>query len=341
MAPMINLAYKKMSKVSAPCCFFRSKKNDVPPKLPKDEAILFPLRDGFLLTSALHTLGADECILTSALHTLDVDGYQRGDLQIPTYTSRLEEASQNESIGDVFSLFNEMAHSPNKKVFAAEGLIVRAQTEWERLSEAKLAAFKLEHRSVARADPDMCLALASSPEIGCDGDPVLAMATHLVEAAGGSNIAGTIADWFHKHLMDQNNMEEGIMLQKVAWQSKLEAVLSKSCPVDQPDKSITLFSLKGGWKQEQEQKYLEEFRKTNAGKKICVVCLQNIEELISYLEKLQISTYAHHLEKAIQNERMGDVLALFNEMADAPNKQAFVDKGLLEKAETVLLTQVI
>jgi len=327
--------------VSAPCCFLRSKKNDVPPKLPKDEAIPSPSRDGFLLTSALHTLDADECLLTSALHTLEVDGHQRGDLQIPTYTSRLEEAAQNENIGDVFSLFSEMANSPNKEVFAAEGLIEKAQTEWERLSEAKLAAFKLEHRSVARADPDLCLALASSPEIGCDGDPVLAMATHLVEAAGGSNIAGTIADWFHKHLMDQNNMEEGIRLQKVAWQSKLEALSSTSCLVDQPDKSIILFSFKGGSKQEQEQQYLEEFRKMNASKKIRVVCLQNIGELISYLTKLQISTYTYHLEKAIQNERMGDVLALFNEMADAPNKQAFVDEGLLEKAETVLITQVI
>lgn len=135
----------------------------------------------------------------------------------------------------------------------------------------------------------MTLALASCPEVGLDGAPALAMASALVTAAGGINIAGDEHDRFHKLLMDPEVMDMVIRGWRIAWKGKLEALLSMSCPANQEDKSVRIFSIKGGPETDWERNYLQnKLQEVHTREKIDVVCLENVDELICHLHAIQL-----------------------------------------------------
>lgn len=215
---------------------------------------------------------------------------------VDSYKDRLNKAVQDESLLKLYNLFQDMSKDKqHKQVLADEGLIEKAKNEWNRLSEVRLTDLLKKHRSAManikenRSDKKLTLALASCPEVGLDGAPALAMAIALVSAAGGINIAGDEHDRFHKLLMDPEVMNEVIRGWRIAWKGKLEALLSMSCPANQEDKSVRLFSIKGGPETDWERDYLQkELQEVHTFEKINVVCLENVDELIDHLHTIQL-----------------------------------------------------
>merc|ERR1712032_1230536 len=125
--------------------------------------------------------------------------------------------------------------------------------------------------------------LASAPEIGLDGMPVLTMAAWAVSAIGGSNIAGDAKDRFHKLLMDPAKMTQEIKGWRDAWKGKLEGLLSVYCP----DDALKLLSLQGGPETEWERQYLlNEFKTVHDQRNIEIVCHESLDELLAYLQNL-------------------------------------------------------
>jgi len=178
----------------------------------------------------------------------------------------------------------------DKDLYQRNGMIHSAKKLWSELKEAVVMRIQDQYGAKLKATrdrrgKDRFLCMASSPEIGLDGMPVLEIASWAVRALGGRNIAGDAHDRFHKLLMDPNVMLNEVKGWRQAWQGKLEGFLE--CDNDEMDIEVTLFSLKGGFETDWERAYLlDQVPKVHSKRKIKVVCFENLNELLCHLEKL-------------------------------------------------------
>jgi len=123
--------------------------------------------------------------------------------------------------------------------------------------------------------------LASSPEYGLDGRPVLAMAKGFIEALGFKNCAGDAKDKFHTQVMSPEQMTKAIKGWRVAWVSKVHVHLKLMS--EESKDPIVVIAIAGGPECEYER---GELRTTfmNSFPMIHVKFVDSFEDMRLYFE---------------------------------------------------------
>jgi len=147
---------------------------------------------------------------------------------------------------------------------------------------------KLNAMTAARKDPNVTevVMLASSPEFGVNGEPILAYAIAMVEVAGGMSIAGDRRDKFHSLVMESREMDAAMQGWRTAWKGKCESsfMFHKNF---HPEAKQLVLSIKGGPECDWEQASLRgDLKKTYASQGITLETLapfQDLSELKTFL----------------------------------------------------------
>merc|ERR1719188_550956 len=181
------------------------------------------------------------------------DGIQKAKLMID-----LKTAIKDHNIEVVHKTYQAMAK--DKDFYSRGGTIAEVKQAWLDLADEELDRVKAKYKVTFRGvkaklgTSGQFRCMASSPEHGLDGTPVLAIAAWAVRATGGRNVAGDAKDQFHKMLMDKKHLDQEIQGWRIAWKGKLEAYME--CDEDDFSEPVTIYSIAGGPETQWERQYL-------------------------------------------------------------------------------------
>jgi len=169
----------------------------------------------------------------------------------------------------------------------------RRTDETARLNE-EIAKMVNEHKQKLNAmtalkEPNVTdvVILASSPEFGVKGEPILAYARAMAEVAGGMCIAGDKRDKFHSLVMESGEMDAAMQGWRTAWKGKCDSSF-RFHKKFHPEAKQRVLSIKGGPECDWEQASLRgDMKKTYASQGITLETLepfQDLSELKAFLK---------------------------------------------------------
>jgi len=221
----------------------------------------------------------------SKLRVLDTEAKSKWERKV--LMEDLYSAIKNKSLKKAFDVYQEMAK--HKDLYLKDGTTDFVKKIWTDLADAEAERVKEKYREPLRRvkaklkEPGQgrLMCLASSPEIGLDGVPVLSIAAWAIREIGFNNVAGDAKDQFHKLLMEPKAMTQEIKGWRIAWKGKLEFFMES---VGDSAGPVTLYSLTGGPETQWERAYLQgEFTKVHNRRVIDVRCFDRLETFLDHL----------------------------------------------------------